>query len=189
MSNKGTLFVYTGASGVGKGTIMKKLLDSDKNIRLSVSATTRAPREGEINGVHYYFVSNEEFDKMIEEDGFLEYAQYCSNRYGTPKKPVFDMLNEGINVFLEIETKGFLQVKEKYPECVTIFLMPPSIEELERRLRGRGTETDEVIEKRLEQAKVEMTYKDQFDYQVLNDNLDRAANEILSIVENINNKE
>lgn len=191
--DKGLLIVYAGASGVGKGTIMKRLLDSDDNFRLSVSATTRAPRPSERDGVEYHFVTKEQFEELIQTDGLLEYAQYCDNFYGTPKKAVFDMLDEGIDVFLEIEIKGFLQIKEKYPQCVTIFLLPPSIEELKQRLVGRGTESADVIEKRLNTAKSELTYAQQFDYTVINDDVERAKNEILDIISNIkkerNNKE
>lgn len=191
--DKGLLIVYAGASGVGKGTIMKKLLNSDDNFRLSVSATTRLPRPGERDGVEYHFVSKEEFEELIRTDGLLEYAQYCDNFYGTPKKAVFDMLNKGIDVFLEIEIKGFLQIKDKYPQCVTIFLLPPSLEELELRLVGRGTEPADVIKKRLDTAKSELTYAKQFDYTVINDDVERAKNEILDIISNIkkerNNKE
>ena len=183
--SKGLLIVYAGASGVGKGTIMKQLLNSDENFRLSVSATTRAPRPGETNGVEYHFVTKEDFETMIKNDGLFEYATYCDNYYGTPKQAVFDMLDKGIDVFLEIEIKGFLQIKEKYPQCVTIFLLPPSIEELERRLVGRGTESREVIDKRLAAAKEEITYSDQFDYTVINDDVDRAKEEILNIIYNI----
>lgn len=183
--SKGLLIVYAGASGVGKGTIMKQLLSSDENFRLSVSATTRAPRPGETNGVEYHFVTKEDFETMIKNDGLFEYATYCDNYYGTPKQAVFDMLDKGIDVFLEIEIKGFLQIKEKYPQCVTIFLLPPSIEELERRLVGRGTESREIIDKRLAAAKEEITYSDQFDYTVINDDVDRAKEEILNIIYNI----
>ncbi len=183
--DKGLLIVYAGASGVGKGTIMKQLLCSDDNFRLSVSATTRSPRVGETNGVEYHFVTKDEFEKMIEDDGLFEYATYCDNYYGTPKKAVFDMLNDGIDVFLEIEIKGFLQIKEKYPDCVTIFLLPPSLEELEKRLVGRGTESREVINKRLATAREELSFADQFDYTVINDDVDRAKNEILDIIYNI----
>ncbi|MBR2714909.1 MAG: guanylate kinase, partial [Ruminococcus sp.] len=182
---KGLLIVYAGASGVGKGTIMKELLKSNDNFRLSVSATTRSPRDGERNGIEYHFVSKDDFEKLINEDGLLEYASYCDNYYGTPKKAVFDMLEQGIDVFLEIEIKGFLQIKEKYPDCVTIFLLPPSMDELRRRLVGRGTETIDVINKRLDTAKEEITYADRFDYTVVNDNVDRAKNEILDIISNI----
>ncbi len=185
---KGLLIVYAGASGVGKGTIMKQLLNSNTNFRLSVSATTRSPRPGEIDGVHYSFVTKDDFNKLINNDGLLEYANYCGNFYGTPKKAVYDMLDAGIDVFLEIEIKGFLQIKEKYPECVSIFLLPPSIEELERRLIGRGTEEPDVIKKRLETAKEELTFADQFDYTVINDDVDRATNEVLSIISNIKNE-
>lgn len=183
--DKGLLIVYTGASGVGKGTIMKQLLSSDDNFRLSVSATTRLPRPGETNGVEYHFVSKEDFEQMIENDGLFEYATYCDNYYGTPKKAVFDMIEKGIDVFLEIEIKGFLQIKEKYPECVTIFVLPPSLEELERRLVGRGTETRDVIDKRLAAAKEELSYADRFDYTVINDDVEKAKDEILNIIYNI----
>lgn len=183
--DKGLLIVYAGASGVGKGTIMKQLLSADDNFRLSVSATTRLPRPGETNGVEYHFVSKEDFEQMIENDGLFEYATYCDNYYGTPKKAVFDMINSGIDVFLEIEIKGFLQIKEKYPECVTIFVLPPSLEELEKRLVGRGTETREVIDKRLAAAKEELSYADRFDYTVINDDVDKAKSEILNIIYNI----
>lgn len=183
--DKGLLIVYAGASGVGKGTIMKQLLSADDNFRLSVSATTRLPRPGETNGVEYHFVSKEDFEQMIENDGLFEYATYCDNYYGTPKKAVFDMIENGIDVFLEIEIKGFLQIKEKYPECVTIFVLPPSLEELERRLVGRGTETRDVIDKRLAAAREELTYADRFDYTVINDDVEKAKNEILNIIYNI----
>lgn len=183
--DKGLLIVYAGASGVGKGTIMKQLLKSNDKFRLSVSATTRSPRPGETNGVEYHFVSKPDFEDLIRTDGLLEYASYCDNYYGTPKKAVFDMLNSGIDVFLEIEIKGFLQIKEKFPDCVTIFLLPPSLEELENRLTGRGTEAPEVIKKRLDTAKEELTYAQQFDYTVINDDVERATNEILDIISNI----
>lgn len=183
--DKGLLIVYAGASGVGKGTIMKQLLSADDNFRLSVSATTRLPRPGETNGVEYHFVSKEDFEQMIENDGLFEYAIYCDNYYGTPKKAVFDMIENGIDVFLEIEIKGFLQIKEKYPECVTIFVLPPSLEELERRLVGRGTETRDVIDKRLAAARKELTYADRFDFTVINDDVEKAKNEILNIIYNI----
>ncbi len=182
MKNKGLLIVYTGASGVGKGTIMKRLLAANPNLRLSVSATTRAPREGEVDGREYYFVTHERFDELIARDGFLEHAEYVGNKYGTPIAPVLKMLDEGLDVILEIELKGFLQVKKAYPECVTIFVAPPSFEELEARLRGRGTETDEVIAARLKTAEEELQNQNLFDYVVVNDDADRAAKEVLSII-------
>ena len=180
--NKGLLVVYTGASGVGKGTIMKRLLSKNENIRLSVSATTRAPREGEVDGREYYFVSRERFKEMIAEDGFLEHAEYVGNCYGTPKEPVFRMLYEGIDVFLEIEVKGFLQIKEACPDCLSIFIIPPSYEELKLRLIGRGTESPEVIAERLKTAEQELKHQHLFDYVVVNDDVDRAADEVLSIL-------
>ena len=137
---KGQMVLYTGCSGVGKGTIMKELLKRDPSIRLSVSNTTRAPRKGEIDGVHYNFVTREEFLAVADDDGYIEHAEYCQNLYGTPRKQVEDMLDEGYNVFLEIEVKGGLQVMEKFPDVLSIFILPPSLRGLERRLRGRGTE-------------------------------------------------
>ena len=182
MSKKGVLVLYSGCSGVGKGTIMKQLLAREPSIRLSVSNTTRAPREGEIHGVHYNFVTREEFLALADADGYIEHAVYCDNHYGTPKKQVEDMLAQGYNVFLEIEVQGGLQVMEKYPDILSIFIMPPSLEELERRLRGRGTETEESIQKRMAQAVEEMKYKDRYRYQIINDTVDRAADEVLSLL-------
>ena len=155
-NKRGKLFVYAGASGVGKGTIMKELLKKNESIRLSVSATTRNPREGEVHGREYFFVTKEEFEKMIQEDGFLEHAKYCDNYYGTPKSFVDEQLTKGLNVFLEIELQGAQNVLKLRPDAVSIFVVPPSVEELERRLRDRGTETEEAIEKRLAQAKVDL---------------------------------
>lgn len=183
--NKGLLVVYAGASGVGKGTIMKQLLQKNRNIRLSVSATTRAPREGEVDGREYYFVTRDRFMQMIAEDGFLEHAEYVGNCYGTPKEPVFRMLEEGIDVFLEIEIKGFLQIKESCPDCVSIFIIPPSYEELKLRLQGRGTESPEVIAERLRTAREELQHQHLFDYVVVNDDVDRACDEVLSIIASV----
>ena len=188
MSNRGLLVVYAGASGVGKGTIMKKLLAADPNIRLSISATTRAPRKGEVNGREYYFVTREEFENLIAKDGFLEHAEYVGNCYGTPKEPVFRMLDEGLDVFLEIELKGFLQIKESCPDCLSIFIVPPSFEELQARLEGRGTETPEVIAARLKTAREELEHHHLFDYVVVNDDVDRAVKEVLSIISDRKNK-
>lgn len=184
MSSKkrGTLVLYTGSSGVGKGTIMQELLKRDKNIRLSVSNTTRAPREGEIDGVHYNFVTREQFEKLISEDGYLEYAEYCNNYYGTPKKQVEDMLEQGYDVFLEIEVQGGLQIMEKYPDVLSIFILPPSVEVLEKRLRNRGTEDEETITKRLAEAKNEIAVKDKYRYNVVNGELEKAVEEVLEIL-------
>lgn len=183
MSDKrGTLVLYTGSSGVGKGTLMERLLEADKSIRLSVSNTTRKPRKGEIDGVHYNFVTEDEFVDLINKDGYLEYAKYCENYYGTPKKQVNDLLDKGYNVFLEIEVQGGLQIMEKYPDILSIFILPPSVDSLERRLRRRGTEDEETIQKRLEAAKEEMQYKDRYKYNVVNGDLDVAVKEILDIL-------
>lgn len=182
MSDRGLLIVFTGASGVGKGTIMKKLLESDSKNRLSVSATTRKPRPGETHGKEYFFISKEAFEQEIANGGFLEYARYCENYYGTPKQAVEEMLEQGCNVFLEIEVQGGLQIKEKCPDCISIFVLPPSMEELENRLRGRGTETEEVIRMRLNTALTEITFANSYDYSVVNDDVDLAVNEILDIV-------
>lgn len=182
-NKKGKLFVYAGASGVGKGTIMKELLKRNENIKLSVSATTRNPREGEVHGREYFFVTKEKFEEMISENGFLEHAQYCDNYYGTPKAYVDEQLESGFNVFLEIELQGAQNVLKMRPDAVSIFILPPSDEELERRLRDRGTETEEAIQKRLSQAKVEMENAKMYKYTVINDDLDKAIEEVLEIVE------
>lgn len=181
---KGKLIIYTGCSGVGKGTIMKELLSMDESVRLSVSCTTREPRPGEVDGVHYLFVNKDEFKSLIEKDGFLEYATYCDNYYGTPLKAVEQMLEQGLNVFLEIEVQGGMQVMKKRPDAISIFVSPPSLQELENRLRGRGTEDEETILKRLACAKEEMTYVKYYQYNVLNDTPQRAAKEIIEIIYN-----
>lgn len=182
MSKKGLLVVYSGFSGVGKGTIMKEMLKREESFRLSVSATTRAPRPGEVDGREYYFITKEKFLKMIDNDEFLEYAQYADNYYGTPQKAVEDMLNEGYNVFLEIEVQGGVQIMEKCPDCLSIFIVPPSLEVLEQRLRGRGTETEEVIEKRMKTALVEQGYTSQYDFVVENDIVEKTVDDIINIV-------
>lgn len=179
---RGTLVLYTGSSGVGKGTIMQELLKRDKNIRLSVSNTTRPPREGEIDGVHYNFVTKEQFNNLIAKDGYLEHAKYCGNYYGTPKQQVDDLLNEGYDVFLEIEVCGGLQIMDKYPDVLSIFILPPSMETLEKRLRRRGTEDEETIFERLSQAKREIGCSNKYKYVVVNDELEKAVDEILDIL-------
>jgi len=186
MSNKkrGILVLYTGSSGVGKGTIMAELLKKDPSIRLSVSNTTRNPREGEIDGVHYNFVTKEQFEELIDSNGYLEYAKYCDNYYGTPKQQVEDLLDEGYNVFLEIEVQGGLQILEQYPDVLSIFILPPSMEILEKRLRNRGTEKEEVILKRLEEAKNEISFKDRYRFNVVNGELETAVDEVLKILHN-----
>lgn len=182
MNHKGILMVLSGFSGAGKGTLMKKLLETYDNYALSVSMTTRQPREGERDGIEYFFSTKEAFEQKIEEGGLIEYAQYCGNYYGTPKAYVEEQLAKGKDVILEIEIQGALQIKEKFPEALLLFAMPPSIEELEKRLRGRGTETEEVISKRLLRAGEEAEGMDAYDYLVINDDLERCVEEIHSIV-------
>ena len=180
---KGTLFVFSGPSGVGKGTLNSKLFaEFGDQMAFSVSATTRAPREGEIDGTHYFFISRQEFENKIANNVFLEYAQFAGNCYGTPKSYVMSLLEAGKNVLLEIEVQGAMQVMERMPECVSIFVLPPSFEELERRLRGRGTETEDKIQKRLETARGELAYADKYQYRVVNGgDLEAAYQELRSI--------
>jgi len=177
------LLVVSGPSGVGKGTICKEYLSKYDDCALSVSATTRAPRDGEVDGVSYFFLSHEEFRKKIDAGGFLEHAVFCDNYYGTPKDAVMKQLDEGKNVILEIEVQGALQVRSHYPEAVFIFVIPPSTDELEARLRGRGTETDDVIAKRLERSKAEFKYIDKYNYVLVNDTIDAAVARLNSIIE------
>ncbi len=180
--NKAKLIIFTGPSGVGKGTILADFFTKvDNNIIYSISNTTRKPRDGEINGMHYFFVSKEEFEKMIKEDCFLEYACYSDNYYGTNKKFVEEKIKEGKSVLLEIELQGALQVMEKCPDAVTIFITPPNFVELEKRLRGRDSEDEKTILKRLEAAKVELTNASKFHYTIVNDKVDKAVEELIGI--------
>ena len=176
------LFVISGCSGVGKGTVINKFMERNKDFILSVSCTTRKPRPGEIDGINYFFISKEEFEQNIKEDKFLEYAQFAENYYGTKKKYIKQKFEEGFNIILEIETNGALQVKEKMTDAVLIFIAPPSVEELEHRLRGRHTEDEETIKKRLAQVKIELERSKKYDYIVINDSVERAVEEIESIV-------
>ena len=182
MNKKGSLFVITGPSGAGKGTVLKEVIRSLDGLYFSVSGTTRQPRVGEVDGVHYHFMTRERFEELIAGDRFLEYAQYNGNYYGTPLDPVEEQLAQGRDVILEIELQGALQVKKRLPWAQTIFIAPPSFEELERRLRGRGTETEEVIQKRLAIARQECAHMDEFRFIVINDEVDSAADRLRAIM-------
>lgn len=182
MQHRGTLFVLSGPSGVGKGTLNEKLFaEFGEQIAFSVSATTRAAREGEIDGKHYFFISRQEFEKRIANNDFLEYAQFAGNSYGTPKPYVISLLEQGKNVVLEIDVQGALQVMERMEACVSIFILPPSFEELERRLRGRGTETEEKIQARLATAREELKHAPSYKYQIVNRDIDTAYDEMRAV--------
>ena len=178
---KGVLCVLSGFSGSGKGTIMKEVVNR-YDYALSVSATTRKPREGAQEGVSYFFLTTDEFKSMIAENGFIEWAQYVGNYYGTPRAYVEEKLSAGKDVILEIEPQGAMQVKEQYPDAVLIFVLPPSGEELYRRLTGRGTETEEVIRSRMKRASEEAAYIDQYDYVVINDDLGESVEAVHAII-------
>lgn len=179
---KGILFVLSGPAGVGKGTVRKRLFEKETHLKYSVSATTRQMRPGEEEGVDYFYKSKEAFEQMIEENDLLEYAQYVDNYYGTPRQYVLDELNKGNDVFLEIEVQGALQVKKNFPEGVFIFLFPPSLEELKNRIVNRGTETNDVIKQRLQEARNEIEMMREYDYVVVNDDVDHAVEKVKSIV-------
>ncbi len=181
-TGRGSLIVVSGFAGTGKGTVVKKLLADHEEYALSVSMTTRAPREGEQEGVAYFFVSQEEFDRTIEEGGFIEYARYVGHSYGTPRAYVEKMLSAGRDVLLEIEIQGAMNVKKLFPEAVLIFIMPPGAEELKKRLVGRGTETMEVVEQRMKRAAEEAEIIGKYDYMVVNDEVENCAGRIHAIV-------
>ncbi|WP_418817147.1 guanylate kinase [Pseudoruminococcus massiliensis] len=180
MKNKGLLFILSGPSGAGKGTVVKELVKLPEN-EVSVSVTTREPREGEIDGVHYHFFTVDKFRKLIDENGFLEYAQYCENYYGTPLAQIEKWLSEAKNVILEIDVQGCRQVKVKRPDAITLFIAPPSMEVLEHRLRKRGTEDEETIQKRLNTAKSEMQKAGEYDYVVINGPIEECVEDVLAI--------
>jgi guanylate kinase len=178
---KGNLFVISGASGVGKGTVLKAVMQKREDLFFSVSATTRDPRPGEVDGVHYYFVTKERFEEMIAAGEFLEYDAHAKNYYGTPRAQAQEKQQHG-HVLLDIEPKGAEQVKKAMPEAVLIFIMPPSVEELEKRLRGRGDTPEDQIIIRMERANWEMEQRSWYDYVVVNDTVERCAEEILNII-------
>lgn len=182
MNGKGILVVISGFSGAGKGTLMKKLV-SDYDYALSVSMTTRAPRAGEVNGQDYYFVTREEFEDTISHDGLIEYASYCNNYYGTPKEYVNKELSLGRDVILEIEAQGAVQVRKKFPEALLIFVLTPDVEILNSRLRARGTESEEDIERRLHRAAQEVNCVDDYDAVIVNDDLDEAAERLHMVIQ------
>lgn len=182
MKRKGILIVVSGFSGAGKGTLMKKLIGSYDNYALSVSMTTRNKRPGEQEGKDYFFVSKENFEEKIAQDGFIEYASYCNNYYGTPRDYVEKQLQAGKDVILEIEIQGALKIKEKFPTALLLFVMPPSAEELQRRLRGRGTESEEVIAQRLQRASEEAEGIEEYEFIVINDDLDECVKEMHELI-------
>lgn len=182
MKRKGILIVVSGFSGAGKGTLMKRLLEEYDNYALSVSMTTREPRPGEVDGREYFFVTREQFEENIRQEGLVEYASYCGNYYGTPRAYVEQQLEAGKDVILEIEIQGALKIKEKFPSALLLFVMPPSAKELRRRLTGRGTETQEVIDRRMQRAVQESEGIEQYDYIVINDQLEECVKELHTII-------
>lgn len=181
-NNRGVLIVISGPSGAGKGTICKELLDKHNNIYISVSATTRSPRAGEVDGINYYFLTKESFEEKVSQNGFLEYANVHGNFYGTPKVNVEKMLEEGKDVILEIDIQGALQVKENFSEGVFIFILPPSMEELKQRIIKRGSETEESLMTRFKNAYKEINYVSKYNYAVVNDTVEDAVNKVRSII-------
>ena len=183
MKNFKKLIIITGPSGVGKGTVVKELLDRNKDIWLSISATTRNPRIGEKDGENYYFISDERFKDMIDKKDFLEWAQFAGNYYGTPLSTVNEKIEKGFIVLLEIEVEGAKQIKEKFPEALSIFLLPPSKAELEKRIRNRGTEKEEAIDRRLSRADYEIASSDEFDFVLTNHDVDETVKGVFKIIE------
>jgi guanylate kinase len=182
MPKEGLLIVISGPSGTGKGTILRHIRENNKDIRFSVSATTREPRSGEVHGINYFFKSSQEFEEMIQSDDLIEWVSYCGNYYGTPRKYIEDILADGYDCILEIDVAGALNIKKKYPNCVSVFVLPPSFKELKRRITDRGTESPEIIEMRLKTAKYEMTFVDKYDYAIINDHIEKVVTELEGIL-------
>lgn len=183
-NQRGKLILFSGPSGVGKDTLLDILLQKDPKLQKSISITTRMRREGEIDGTDYYFITPDDFEAMLESGDVLEFAKYGKNLYGTPKKPVDRWLNEGKTVILKIEVQGAAKIKSMYPDSIAVFVMPPSLETLEHRLRNRGTEDEEDLVRRLDIAREEIRRSGDYDYVVINDDLDKTADEILEKIEN-----
>lgn len=179
---KGILFILSGPSGVGKGTVRQRLFEQETHLKYSVSATTREKRDGEQEGIDYFYTTKEQFEAMIQNGELLEHAKYVENYYGTPRAYVKEQLEKGNDVFLEIEVQGALQVKENFPEGVFIFLFPPSLEELKNRIIGRGTESDELVRNRLKEAEKEIRMMSEYDYVVVNDDVDQAVQKVKAII-------
>ncbi|PYF78952.1 MULTISPECIES: guanylate kinase [Marinomonas] len=179
--HKGNLFILSAPSGAGKSTLYKALLSQDTNVRISISHTTREARKGEEHGREYYFTDVEDFLDMIAEDAFFEHAQVFDNYYGTSKNSVFSMLEQGLDVILEIDWQGARQVRQLYPEAIGVFILPPSLQALEERLRGRGTDSDDVIQRRMSKAINEMSHYDEYDFTIVNDDFDTALSQLQSI--------
>ncbi|GAA0330209.1 guanylate kinase [Oceanobacillus sp. FSL W7-1293] len=182
IKEKGILFILSGPSGVGKGTVRKKLFEEELDLQYSISMTTRDRRTGEVDGVDYFYKSREEFEKLVEEGELLEYAQYVNNYYGTPRKYVEETIEKGLDVFLEIEVQGAMQVKKNFPQGVFIFLFPPSLEELKNRIVNRGTESQELVLNRLKEARNEIEMMDAYDYVVVNDQVETAVDKVKAII-------
>lgn len=180
--SKGLLFVVSAPAGCGKDTILEQVLAKEDNVGYSVSATTRAPRVGEVDGTHYFFITRERFEEMIANGEVLEYTEYCGNYYGTPRKGVEAMLAEGKDVVLKIEIEGAMNIKKLFPDCCLVFILPPSMRELERRLRKRGTEDEPTIMRRIAQAKNELDAAADYDYFVVNDDLEDAVNDLIAVI-------